>query len=349
MLEGLTPDDGTTVRIYRQGKTYRDLELINECSPADFKPMMLAHPPYNGGTFRVHARSNGGIVINRELKVAAAPTVTTPGVTQQGQPVAQIQGGGNIDALAMMFAKMQEASDARMEALIRAIAPATNSRKDVMEEMAAMATIIKSNAPPVVQGDDFNKTINAVSAILAVSEKLRPAAVIGADGQVSETAALFGMAKEVFTTARETAATQRAQLAQQPALPAPDAPLDDEAIEMNLMQNMFKMQLRRACKIAAANGDPVDYADSIYDMLPESELESFATDPEWFAKLVALEPGCAAHEAWFKLVRDSLVEEPAPEVPAGPPAEPCEHVWSVGEGKEPGQCVKCGEPATAAV
>src|SRR4051812_25335188 len=50
-------DTEATVRIYREGKGgFKDLTLIEEVSVSEFTPIMLKHPPYNGGTFRIHAQ-----------------------------------------------------------------------------------------------------------------------------------------------------------------------------------------------------------------------------------------------------------------------------------------------------
>lgn len=86
-----------------------------------------------------------------------------------------------------------------------------------------------------------------------------------------------------------------------PANPPPAQNEDDPLL-------MFRLQLKAACRAAAAGEDATEYAGDVYPLISDEDLRSFANDPSWFAKIVQVLPECAHHQAWLTTARDTLVK-----------------------------------------
>lgn len=71
---------------------------------------------------------------------------------------------------------------------------------------------------------------------------------------------------------------------------------------------MFRMQLALAVKAAAAARDPVDFAESVYQLIPNDVMLSMALDADWFMLLVRANAKVEAHRAWFEAVRNAMME-----------------------------------------
>jgi len=300
LIEELGGDTNTRIRIYRQGKTHTDLTLINECSPGEFDPMLLAHPPYNGGEFRLHARSKSGIVFNRLLKVAPAADAILPGA-------AIAHPAQNQDMTGVIREMMAGFQNTMMQA-ITAMKPVESDPMRSLQGLKELAAIV-TPAPvaPVAAPDTFGSTMKALDMLLSLKDKLAPAAPItDNDGEISLPGVL-AMAVREFKATRESG-----NAAMQPALPAPPplnaepAELTDqqrEAIDMNILLNA---QLRMANRAAAKNSDAGEYAENIYGLIPEDVLQMIATDPQWFAELVKVAPECAKYPAWYAAIGEKI-------------------------------------------
>jgi hypothetical protein len=301
LLEELHGDASARLRIYRQGASYTDLTLLGECSIEEFDPMMLAHPPYNGGQFRIHARSASGIKLNRLLKVAAHPSV------QMG---ASAHGGTGLD-IAMLI------KDGFAQIAEKFSRPPENPL-NTLQGIKQIAEIIRPPESPK------NSTAKELMEHLQLMEALRSFAGNGERGPFNEDGeikagpllnkaadfflAAMGKAQEAQATPAgalpNPAATAPASTATAPnPSPAKSTPSDQEKALM-----FFKLQLWSANKSAEAGDDPEEFADQIFSMISDDMLKLIQTDPEWFKKLCEVEPECAKHEEWYKRVRQSLIE-----------------------------------------
>lgn len=308
LLQTLDVNDEARVMIYKQGPGgYRDLTLINEVAPADFAPIQLAQAPYNGGTFRIHIRSPSGIIGNKELKVAPAPQSL-----RMEQPQTQPQ----IDTL-QLIRELSAASDIRMERMIQAMKPPDVDQLGMIERVAG---ILKSSQPVPQnnQGMDLGATLGVMAKMISLSKDLMPTPIpVDANGNASDMGIMMSMAKEfvsAISASKQQAGTavalppaQQIEHATPNTVVNNDGLTDDEREEMRILEAMYKMQLRRACKAATEKTDPTEYADSIYEMLPDGELDAFVYDPEWFERLCVLEPNCKIHQQWFTAVKDAIV------------------------------------------
>lgn len=181
---------------------------------------------------------------------------------------------------------------------------------DPMAQMTALAGVIKTIMPsapsaPANPLSGFAEVLNMVKlfndATGAGKTTLPP------DADVSTALLMKGM--EMFGPVVQKAVEQKAAsvpIATQPAAPALEAPkaTTDEPEEYML----FKLQLKMANKSAASGSDPVDFADSIFSVLPDNVLHGMALDPNWFVFLTNAVPECKEHQAWYESVRNALIE-----------------------------------------
>jgi hypothetical protein len=78
--------------------------------------------------------------------------------------------------------------------------------------------------------------------------------------------------------------------------PQPQQPEEDVNI---IFRTMVAGHLKTLCAKAAAQGDPVLYAELIVDEVPEDKLQELLGVPDWFDKLCAIEPNVRNYPAWF--------------------------------------------------
>ncbi len=154
-------DEGVIVRIYRQGpKGYKDLTYIDECGVADFSPKMLKAPPFNGGTFRIHAQAPGagGMRINRELKVEPAPFKEAP-----------TQTASNGISAAELGAILAQNNRDLMTGLATALQP-KDSLAGMKEVIGILAPILGARSAPVAD-DGIQKTLSLLATAKTLFDK----------------------------------------------------------------------------------------------------------------------------------------------------------------------------------
>ena len=297
LINTLEAGEDVSVHIYRQGTSFKDLTLLAEVAPADFKPIMLAYWPYMGGVFRIHVRGSGGIMKNKELRVARAPDAKEP--PKEAEAATSQQG---IQDFSTMLLQMQRDSDARMERMVEAMKANQVVPIDPLAIMERVSAVMKNLAPPAVAvAPVAPPTLESqISTLMKVREF---GEMMGGGGGKSETGELLGMAKDLIGVA----AAQRANAPAAPAAPPQDEMSEGEQ-EMFAMQILFKAQLKKGIKLAATGGNPNQFADSIYDFLPEDDVKTMANDPQWFEKMCALVPDCAPYQTWFAEVRNVLIK-----------------------------------------
>lgn len=88
-----------------------------------------------------------------------------------------------------------------------------------------------------------------------------------------------------------------------PVLPAQPLPANEDE-EMKLF---LKMQLSMMLRAAANDSDVETYAALVFEQAPDDVMEQLQ-GPDWFAKLVELEPKCAAFQIWFGKLRERVME-----------------------------------------
>ena len=344
-------ESSAVVNVFREGPGgYRDLFFLFSVPPTEWLQggYNRIQSQYGSGTYRIYVRRESGeIAANRKVQVEAIPGAP---VGIQPAPVVNPQ----ENAIAQAIAAMTESNNRLAAAFM--VRPAENpiATLDGIAKIAAMF-----NREPVERAPsmDINTVLNTAQQLLALTNSMKPApALVNADGEVSEMGVLSTVIQSVVEMYKATKG-QPGALAntQQPASPtgeltAPVAqlpeniepPESEEETEMKLIQAMMVLQLKKAVKQAAAGNDPVVYAETAYGMIPDAELNDFASDAQWFEKMCVLCPECAPHRAWFEKARtqiialavaDELIEPIQEAKPAGGEAPPA----VAGDGDKPKQ------------
>lgn len=348
--EEYTPDDiavmtllselgetGVMVNIYRQGATVRDLELLDEMPLEDFTPMKLAYPPFNGGKFRIHARSKGGLVANRELKVMGKPVAVAPVAesTMTPQSIAQIVAQTLQVMLPQMMPKAPENPLATLEG-IRAIG---SMFKEMMPAPIA-ATPAK---------DGFSETISNMRAMAELSKVLNPVnRVKDENGATDVPGTLLERGMDLLANLASNAkGVPQPEPADIPLLANPAQPLPalqpSEIADMNLHALEMRFALKIACK-AAANGETAeDFANRYYEDIPDAILQDMSNRADWFDELCKVHSVCREHEAWFTEVQECMMDFMKED--AAPEASPVDNASNLGQADDNSTSTKIDTPA----
>lgn len=290
------------VHIYRQGDNARDLELLDGVPVQNFDVMMLASEPFNGGSFRIHVRSKGGLVANRFIKVKGKPK---PAVTQEAM---------TPQTIAAIVAETVRA--AIPAAPVQPAAPAV----DPFEMMLKMSEMMRNLQPPAPAAPavaaapvkSLTEQIADISAIVNLSKTLGA----GGDPETSVMTTLLEKGGDILGAIAAAKATQGTQPVQAMQPVAPVAPMLANPVSINPEQEqaamfekqMVKFALSKACAAAANNDDVEDFAGKYYEDIPAKILHQIVTDPEWFRELCNIYPDCATYEPWFTSLRALLVQ-----------------------------------------
>lgn len=225
-------------------------------------------------------------VDERKLKEAAEAPI-------EAKPVAQ-----PANEMREMFAGIASMMQENTRQMIEAMKPRETNPMQTLEGLKQIAEIMKPAA--VTPGMDIMSALSVATKLIDLSKGMNPPPLLNSDGDVSTGAVLLkGM--EVFAQAMS-----KSQGAQPGAVQIPEAPALPNQQESDEMMLMFKMQLKAANMNAAKGMPPEDFADSIYDLLPDEMLNVLLGDPEWFKKLCEIEPSCAQYEAWYQSVRNAV-------------------------------------------
>jgi hypothetical protein len=308
-----------TIRVYREGPGgHRDLTFVRGFSLTEFEPEMLQAPPFAGGRFRIHMRSNTGLVSNFLFKVESLP------------------GAKPLDPITLQ--PVQANDTATILAAIKdgfaAIAAAMHPPKQGMgvEETIKLIGAINSMNPresaPPRNGDDG--TIERFSKFVEVIEDIR--GPVGADGEVSMLKLVARALDKIAEPLGDVLANvAQKRLAKNPAAAAALGEVVAAAVHENAgaeipetegaepmdFSTQLKMFLPMIIAQAAADNDPGTYADMLYDNVPLPEIRKWIARPDWFAVLQSLDPRVAPYEKWFTELHDLIVEGLTPEAIEG--------------------------------
>lgn len=215
----------------------------------------------------------------------------------------------NNNDMAMLVAAMTGGFQKLGELIVAANArPATNPLDEMAKLAGVMRTLMPPAPTPVAAADDFTATMTKFKLFQDVTGGGRSSA----DQDPSTALMMEGIRAFAPVLQAGVAAQRQTQAPPEmvqsvhvapPQLPAPQPspPENDEMI-------MFKMQLALAVKAAAAARDPVDFAESVYQLIPNDVMLSMALDADWFALLVRANAKVDAHRAWFEAVRNAMME-----------------------------------------
>lgn len=302
LLEELGGTDAE-VRIYRELTSAKDLELMDTMPVSDFDPMMLASGRFGGGTFRIHARSGGGLKVNRRLKVARKMAPIDPNA-----PAIQAQNAA--PAL----------TPETLIAAIRAAFPPTAapSRADILAEMKLMGEILRPAGSEAAKPADPANQFNMLREMVTFAKSLVPGAEPLEPKEPDFVSAGMSMIEKIMAAKMREPSQPVAALpapAQAQPNPAPGGAADGAATDPNnptpeeqmKIKILLEFALNKACASAEAGDDPGEYADEIFEDIPADVLRDMRSAPDWFDNLCGIAPACAKFKPWFEQVRIALL------------------------------------------
>jgi len=324
LIDVITPDDwdveqaanemesvqGATVTIYRQGAHGRDWTFIDTITPAEYAPVMLKHPPYNGGKFRIVIRkADGTIRINRVVNVEPPPAVAAPlFAPASAQPII----ANDVLARAMLegFGRIGDAM-ARLGELIvtnRAVAPPAPPQ---LRDLLGDVQVLKDLIAPAQQQDP----LGMLDKMLGIVEKLPDLRGGGDGGGKTEIDVLHSLATMLMPKIIE-ASSRQPQIASVPRLPLGARPTVSGAPpiqpggtpQMPLMPQPHVIFLNFLVDQARRNNNPEPYAVVALDNVPATIIDQYVNDENWFEELCKIAPGARSFEPWFTRLRAHMVD-----------------------------------------
>lgn len=302
LLSELGENADCTVRIYRQGPGgIRDLIFLHEVGVGEFTPAMLQGEPFNGGTFRIHARSRGGLVANRVLKVA--PRV------EKSAPVSAPN--SEIYTLLSSLAAQQNEFMRGIQNMLMQRQDESASEEKMLRKMGMYKELFSGGG----SGAGMGEIIASVKDLLSLSKEMTPPA-LNDNGEIPGNAIIM-KALEAFGPVLAQAAVgnktvtspvvlEGRQYNPIPASPAQHTIPDSENQPMNIIKHYLDM----LCEKAERDSDAALYADLILDTMPDMELVELrgALDaPDWFDRFAAMNPRIGMHRAWFEKLRSEII------------------------------------------
>ncbi len=314
MLAELGDDAGAMVRIYRQGRGgYRDQTFVDECLPSEFSPKMLQEK-FGGGQYRIHARSNGGIVANRLITIAA-PINAKPAQVDVIAPMQQ-----QINALTEAMRTMVDAVKQGQQQ------PPQQSRKEMLEEMMIFKQLFDQGGRAGPAADPLDSVMKVLDLAKTVAEMrgIDSGEAKGKTDLLETFIDKLGAPLLQVMAAKQAALPAPAIDTMSPALGAPFLGIEPQAApampgavpasQMNeeQMQNFMMAHIRNKLDPlidGAAEGDDVwIYVPMIIAKMPDAMLTALH-EPEWFKNFCEIEPRAAQYGTWFAQLRDAVLEE----------------------------------------
>lgn len=295
----------STARVFREGAGgHRDLAFLFSCLPSEWMQGGLERlqRDYGSGKYRVHLQnSERQMVLNRSFSVEALPK-------KPGEEIVKAP----TDALTAILQRMEDNNRVLLEAL-RGQRP--DSMAGIKEMVGLVKEMIPQHAAPVVASTGLQ--IADVLGIMKMVQDMSPKGDTGGDPGnhvmnrgIDLVASMFErmgqqpppMQRPVL---RQQAPSPVAASVQQQPQPSENPESGDD--EMGIMEQMAKLELRRANAKAKANDSAEEYAEEIYERIPDDVLVDMASNPQWFLSLTGLVPDAAQYQAWHTRVRDKLV------------------------------------------
>lgn len=301
MLQGATGDERARVKLYRipaPGK----FEWCEDYTPEDFERggEALIRSKWGAGEYMVRLY---GTTIGKSgsagYGVRAADTIRIAADSTSPNPTAAMPAGiaQAIEAMAANQKQMLEAMSARPVA-------------DPMEQMKSMLTLMTMMR--TAMGGDSPRRERGIADTLADMKALREMAGELANGDKGEppdplTAALPGLL-DIIKGAQGQQAPAPAQLPMpavslpasitQPQESATVPTVTDPAQALALVQRKLKTLMA----LAAANVDPEEGAQIVYEHLPDELIDVLRADT-WFESLCQFAPEAAPHREWLDKAR----------------------------------------------
>jgi hypothetical protein len=307
------------VRVFREGPGgYHDLTFLFPITPQEWLETGLQklQAEYGTGKYRIHLQdASGAFLVNKGIKVEGIKRPDAPLA-----PAAPAAPAIDIKEIALTIA--QTIAQTLQPILVHLAAP-----RDPMQTLDGIKQIAEMfKAAPVPPPASPLEGLKDAFGLMKLMREAMPGPGIG-DGEGKTSTFDYAMQKglDMLSTAVSTGmltigknpgvAAKVAENVQlppaataAPATPAAPVAQTQEEKEIEEMNVFVRMQLRMANSRAASGADPKDFAEEVYNLIPEEIVTGMAIDADWFSALVAQVPECAQHQAWFAKIRDSFIE-----------------------------------------
>lgn len=303
-------DTGASVTVFRQGPGgYRDLTFLFRCLPSEWldSGLVRLQSDYGKGTYRLHMQDDSGqMVLNKGIPVEALPRKTDA-------PVASAASAAVVstDPAMLMLGELTRSVSALVDAM-----RVQNSPSSGLQQLKEMAGVMKLMMPSqITQGDPVERAFSMLRTVMDITKSMTPAVARDADGNtdVGGLAMVKGLnlLEQMFTRAIAGNAGGAAEVLPEANPKAITLQTNDGAViltdEQAADMEMLRIQLRLANAKAKAGASAVEYAESVYELVPDEVLTTLATDTQWFEKLCVAEPKCRPFKEWYETLRARVV------------------------------------------
>lgn len=276
-------------------------EWLKETTPAEFATEGVGGiaREFGGGMYRVRVfvRGQKGFLTQKVIRIAAQkePPASAPLAGLSDLANAMREG---FNGLAQIIAAQAQANT-----------PKPESRADMLKEMMLFKELFAPAQMP--QQDGGMGALHMAKELLQLTRDLAPP--INSDGEVDPMTVIW-KALEMF--GKPLADSVRGgQAAGVPQLPAPPVASVNPAVQTVAQpegedMNFFVKQIvRQLIGKAKAGESPAAIGNMVIDQAPQKLIDEMLDDPQWFGKLLAIEPEVETVRTWFHEMRDHIARE----------------------------------------
>lgn len=327
LLSELGADSDAKVTVHRltqTGPTRKEIYCY-ECPPADFRIADIQES-YGEGEYAVRVYVRNSETGKMPCRANKRVTLAAPPKKLAGVPA--LAPAQNFEAALISALERQAASTREMLAPLLAVrAPAV----DPMVQFETFSRIMKNMQPAAPAGGmgDLGNLRNVIELV----KSLQPETPVDPDNPnalllkglefLTNTVAAKRGEQPALPASAEASPMDRAFVPAVPLASVPVPPAGGAAPQPTEEEEM-KLFLKMLLNAAQANADIEEWADKIAQFASDEALDELEK-PEWFARLVALAPECAAQQPWLTRVRDraiALISEEEKTPPDAGAAEP---------------------------
>jgi len=303
-LAEIGEDDGAFVSVYKYklDNGRRSREYIDRFPAFEFSLNSLKDI-WGAGSYLISLYEAGGQRLIKRRKISIASSPKADQASHRSDPVQD---------LTPLITAMQDGFKAMLGAIAQS-QPKQQSRMEMLEEMKLMRDTLApvatpSAVTPVQQVMDAMKLGMEMAAMNAGGDSNNQWAMKAMEmfGKPIVDAVLAGNIQPQPANGQQPGGLSSPATPALPGNPQPQPVEEDSAV--NLMLKGYIQLLSNA----AEKNEPVeDYANSILDMVPNSqigEVEALLRSAEWQSKLAAAAPAVNKYPVWFGNLRGLLLE-----------------------------------------
>lgn len=179
--------------------------------------------------------------------------------------------------------------------------PAAPTRKEMLEEMRLMRDMFQPTQPETPQAGG----IGLLREMLTLARELQPS-----DPDASPAAILMNAADKLLPMLGTVLAAQAQPVVTQPAQPAQPVqvhPLIQAAPPESDMNMRLKLGIGYLVSQAINDAPPDTSAYMILDNVPDDDIQSFVSRPDWLEFLASFDPRVTQYAPWFGKLREEIV------------------------------------------